>query len=501
MLRETLAAAIAAFGFFFKELSTVLGQPRLVMSLVLGPFLIMLLFGLGYRGPQPRLRTILVLPDDPAIAGKVDVYDLYRQGLAGVFQLEKVAHDEDQAIADIKADRADVAVIVPADVYQRLASGQRATLRVVYTETDPTSNAWLRYFTSVQTGELNRRILLDLLRQTKGPALAALDYTDAAGQELDRLAADLTRPDTASARQRIDDLLQATQQVPPDLGAAIDRLGGLTQRDEPSLVTLQRELLDVRADLDNQPVDDARRQVQRIRERVEQFQADARRLSNIPLETLVSPLAAEPDNLAPVEPTPVAFYAPAVLALLLQHMGVTLSALSSVRDRLLGSLELFRVSPISAASLLVGKSLGYALLLAGIAAGLTLALVRLLAVPLLGDPTVYALCVASTCFAAVGLGFALSTIAATESQAVQLSMIVLLASVFFGGFFLPTNLLYQWVLVVSYLLPVTYGTIDLRDVMLRGAVPPTVFLAAPWILGAAFYLCALFGLRHQMRRA
>jgi ABC-2 type transport system permease protein len=202
-----------------------------------------------------------------------------------------------------------------------------------------------------------------------------------------------------------------------------------------------------------------------------------------------------------VQPTEIAFYTPAVVALLLQHMGVTLGALSSVRDRLLGTLELFRVSPVGPGNILIGKSLGYALLLGLVGLGLTSAATAFLGVPSLGSPTYYWIALGLTIFAAIGLGFALSSIAQTESQAVQLSMIVLLSSVFFGGFFLPLDQLFPQVRVVSYALPVTYGAIDLREIMLRGAVPDWPFLVGPLALGLLYYLLAALGLRNQMRRA
>jgi ABC-type multidrug transport system permease subunit len=80
-------------------------------------------------------------------------------------------------------------------------------------------------------------------------------------------------------------------------------------------------------------------------------------------------------------------------------------------------------------------------------------------------------------------------------------MLVLLASVFFGGFFLPTDLLFAWVRTISYALPVSYGAINLRDIMLRGAEPEWQFLVGPALLGLALFLLALLGQRHQMRRA
>ena len=516
-LTSLAEGAIRTGGFFTKEVVTVVRQPRLIASLVLGPFLILMVFGLGYRGPHPEFRTVLVLPSDPAISDKVGVF---QEGFAGVFRLQSVTRDRDQALAELKADRADVVVVVPDDVYAQIAAGNRATLQVIYTESDPTANGWVRYFGAVQTSELNRRILTEVLRESKGPASQALDYAAQALAETDALEADLRGGDNASAATRIDRLLFATRSVPFGLVDALDQLSGLRSGDvedvdvggvrvsesEPAtdlLREIEGQLLSLRTELDEQSPGpaEALTRVEATRARLERYEALARQVNAIPVETLVSPLTAELQNVAPIEPTAVAFYTPAVIALLLQHIGVTLSSLSSVRDRLLGSQELFRVSPVGPGQILVGKSLGYGLLLLVVGAVLTWATTLLLGVPSIGDPLFYWLSIGVTIFAAVALGFALAILARTESQAVQLSMLVLLASVFFGGFFLPLNLMFPWVRAASYLLPVTYGAVDLRDVMLRGARPDWPFLLGPVALGLVFYLVALLGLRRQMRRA
>ena len=53
LLSDLFQGAIRTLGFFTKEIVGVLRQPRLIASLVLGPFLILLLFGLGFRGGHP----------------------------------------------------------------------------------------------------------------------------------------------------------------------------------------------------------------------------------------------------------------------------------------------------------------------------------------------------------------------------------------------------------------------------------------------------------------
>jgi ABC-2 type transport system permease protein len=56
-----------------------------------------------------------------------------------------------------------------------------------------------------------------------------------------------------------------------------------------------------------------------------------------------------------------------VVALILQHMAVTLTALSLVRERLSGVMELFRISPVNSLEILTAKYLAFGLLNAVIA--------------------------------------------------------------------------------------------------------------------------------------
>ena len=79
-------------------------------------------------------------------------------------------------------------------------------------------------------------------------------------------------------------------------------------------------------------------------------------------------------------------------------------------------------------------------------------------------------------------------------------MLVLLTSVFLGGFFFPLSLMFPWVRSVSYVLPASYGAASLRDVVLQGSALAPVNLAAPLLLGVGFYAIASIGLWREMRR-
>lgn len=219
-----------------------------------------------------------------------------------------------------------------------------------------------------------------------------------------------------------------------------------------------------------------------IRHIAQQAQDEAVRLGTpdadrIPPEVIASPTRAEVLNQAPVVPSILGFYGPAVLALILQHMAVTLVALSVVRERTSGVIELFRIAPVNAWEIVAGKVLGFGVLSAAVAIT-TLALLSLgLGVPMLGDPLLLGGIVALLMLASLGLGLLISIVSDSERQAVQLSLLVLLASVFFSGFVLPIEEFEAPVRAMAYGLPVTTGIRLTQDVMFRGLIRD------PWEVG------------------
>lgn len=220
----------------------------------------------------------------------------------------------------------------------------------------------------------------------------------------------------------------------------------------------------------------------------------------IPPDVVARPLQVKTENTAPIQPSMVLFFAPAVFALILQHLGITLTALSLVRERLSGAMDLFRVAPVRSWEILVGKYVAYGILSLVVAVAVALLMVNGLHVPLLGTPERLLTAVFLVTFASLGAGLLISLLADSERQAVQLAMLVLLVSMFFSGFVLPIDEFREPVRAVSYVLPVTYGIQVFQDVMLRGGRGDPTYLAALVGLGVALYLLDAIGLRAVMRR-
>jgi len=76
--------------------------------------------------------------------------------------------------------------------------------------------------------------------------------------------------------------------------------------------------------------------------------------------------------------------------------------------------------------------------------------------------------------------------------------LLLLASIFFSGFFLDLRLMREPVTLLAWSLPATYGIRMLQDVMLRGAsIAPTIFQGIA-LIGLGFLVVDWLLLKRKM---
>src|SRR6266508_2877676 len=91
---------IRLLSFFSKEVNELRRQPKLILSLLLGPFLILLLFGVGYQGERSKLRTALVVPQQGMDAAQLEAL---KKAIGVNFTLIKADADQDGALAMLHA--------------------------------------------------------------------------------------------------------------------------------------------------------------------------------------------------------------------------------------------------------------------------------------------------------------------------------------------------------------------------------------------------------------
>lgn len=394
-----LQSITRVLAFVGKELMEVLRRPGAILSLVFGPFLILLVFGTGYSGTRRPFDTIVVIPPSSGLPSSPGAYQQYEgEGI----HLVAVTADQQAAEQRLRDRQVDLVVVAPDHLADNFKAGKQSTISVEYNMVDPISASYAGLAARQLSSEVNREII----RQAAGEGQ---QYAVAQGAG------------------------PAATKIPP--------------------------------------------------------------------EVIAEPTTTNTVNLAPTQPAVIAYFGPAALALILQHMAVTLVALSLVRERTTGRLEVFRVAPVSATEVLAGKLLAYGILNGVVAAIAVALLVGFLHIPLLAGPAVIAGVIALLTLASLALGLAIAVISDTERQAVQLSLLVLLASVFFSGFVLAVNEFLPHAQAIAYALPVTHGIALLQDLMLRGSTTASWEATALGIIAAVLLFVSWALLRRTMRRA
>jgi ABC-2 type transport system permease protein len=217
-------------------------------------------------------------------------------------------------------------------------------------------------------------------------------------------------------------------------------------------------------------------------------------------EFVASPTRADVANIAPSQPNVVAFYGIMVLALIVQHTVITVSSLSMLHDRRRGMLDLFRISPIGSGEILAGKYAAFTLLGTAVALAVLAILVFAFGVPFLGPPGVVLACLALLVVASIGIGTVVALLSDTDRQAIQVSLLILLASVFFSGLALDLNQFAVPVRVVGGLLPVTQAGTLLQDLLLRGDATDALRIPTLAAMAAGLFAANWLILRRQVAR-
>lgn len=182
------------------------------------------------------------------------------------------------------------------------------------------------------------------------------------------------------------------------------------------------------------------------------------------------------------------FMVPGVLALLLLVVTAILSSMAIVREREMGTLEQLNVTPLGRAELIAGKLVPYAavgLLDAAIAIAIA---IFWFAVPLRGSLLLLAGLTIVYLLTTLGLGLFVSTISATQQQAMMTAMFFfLMPMIYLSGFVFPIANMPAALQPFAYAIPLSYYLVIVRGIFLKGVGLSTIWPQAvaltAWGLG------------------
>ncbi len=495
--------------FLRKEIAEILRQPRLLLTLILGPFLILLLFGIGYRNEAQTLRTMFVMDAENPFRAFVEEYTL---NVSSVISFAGIVETEAEARAFLRANQIDAAIVLPEEPVEKIRRSEHPVFRVLHREIDPFMISYMRVFARVYADEVNNRVLAAVAQEGQRGTETLQAPLEGARTSASNLRTALENDNQTEAQayqfalaRSVGVLAVAAGSDQGFVTSVGQRFGSAENQETTAIGSTLARLQENTAQLSeiNPEQGDKNAQielVQTIEEDLDALETSFVDFSQIEPDVLVSPFVYTVESVTPVELALADFYVPAVIALLIQHIAVTFAAMSIVRERTEGSLELFRISPISSFETLVGKYGSYFLFDTVIAVILTGLIIMALGSPMVGSWLHYTITLGLLIFTSLGMGFTVSLMARTTTQAVQYSMIILLASIFFSGFFLGLSLLWEPVRIVSWLLPATYTTELLQNIMLRGQFDGDGLIRGLALLGAAFFMLSWLLLRRLMRQ-
>jgi len=175
---------------------------------------------------------------------------------------------------------------------------------------------------------------------------------------------------------------------------------------------------------------------------------------------------------------------PGIVVTLITIISMMLSAINLVREKEIGTLEQLMVTPLKRYQLLVGKLLPF-LILTFIEMGVVMTVAYIVfSVKVSGSLFLLAGMATLFLFATLGLGILVSTISATQQQAMFISWFFMVFMMLMSGFFIPIENMPTVLQKITYLNPLRYFMFIVRDIIQKGspfqyllvdAVPMTVY--------------------------
>src|SRR5690606_10325076 len=142
-------------------------QPRLFVILILGPFLILLLFGVSYQNTFQTLRTAIVVPEENDVQAYVDAFA--DQQIANI-EIVNVTTEKTQALIDLQSRRLDLVMEVPEKIPENIENNQQSVFNFYHQEIDPYEISYVEIIISRLTDRANRQVLIASVEQSKALA-------------------------------------------------------------------------------------------------------------------------------------------------------------------------------------------------------------------------------------------------------------------------------------------------------------------------------------------
>jgi len=162
------------------------------------------------------------------------------------------------------------------------------------------------------------------------------------------------------------------------------------------------------------------------------------------------------------------FYVPGIVAVLIMIISLLLTSMAIIREKESGTIEQLIVTPLKPGELILGKTIPYIIIAQAQMVMVTLFAVFWFSIPFRGSVSLIFLGTCLFLLSTLGIGLFISTISATQQQAMMTAFFFLLPFFMFSGFVFPVANMPTVIQWLSYLNPLMYFLIIIRGIFLKG---------------------------------
>ena len=181
------------------------------------------------------------------------------------------------------------------------------------------------------------------------------------------------------------------------------------------------------------------------------------------------------------------FFVPGIVAFLVMLISLLLTSIAIIREKEAGTMEQLIVTPLKASEFIIGKTIPYIIISLAQMSVIIFVAIYWFEIPLMGS--IFLLFFATCLFlmSTLGIGLFISTISATQQQAMMTTFFFIVPFLMLSGFIFPIAnmpLAVQW---LTYLNPLRYFLVIIRGIFLKG-----VGLEVLWFQYLALFILGFF---------